>query len=219
MTLLAPPPVINVPSMEAEKRTHRTGRAIFAWAAVVAAVVFGLYMLVVHPGRDTGPTSATSIGAGDVSTAEMLAMWDAVKLPCQDPLVVPGPPQNRYGLVPTADYPTAGDLTAQLKDITPLGDRAFVAEQLSYLNLVLVQTQGDMTLTDRDASAAIDAAGPDAAQSQEAMAVGQAQLLSDRTAYRKAVRDVLTALSTGHAVDDPSLASVFYPGRTCTGMG
>jgi hypothetical protein len=187
--------------------------------AAVTAVVFAVVTAVL-PDRDSGGEAvgaSTSVGA--MSTDEMLKMWSEVRLPCDDPLVIPGPPQNRYGLVPTADYPTTDDITAELKTVTPVGDRAFVADQLSYLHMVLVQTQGDMTITDRDTNAALDAAGSDAARGRDALAIGQAQLLSDRTAYRKAVKNAMTALSTGRAVEDPALAGIFYYGRTCTEMG
>jgi hypothetical protein len=216
MTLDRPAPAAPEPP-----RRSRRAWIVLALLAAVTAVIFAL-VTAVMPDRDSGGAGSgagTSTSAGEVSTDEMLKMWSEVRLPCDDPLVIPGPPQNRYGLVPTADYPTTDDITAELKTITPVGDRAFVADQLSYLHMVLVQTQGDMTITDRDTNAALDAAGSDAARGRDALAIGQAQLLSDRTAYRKAVKNAMTALSTGRAVEDPALAGIFYYGRTCTEMG
>ena len=225
MTTLAPPSPSPSPSPTtvAEMGSNHIQRRTRAVIAVIALIVVVVGVLLFMGQRDSGsitvePSMTVSKGVGEVSSVELLQMWSEVKLPCADPLVIPGPPQNRYGLVATRDYPTAADIAAELKKITPVGDRAFIAEQLSYLNLVLTQTQGDMTITDRDTTAVIDAAGSDAARGRDALAIGQAQLLSDRTAYRKAVDNALNALSTGRAVDDPSLSGVYYYGRTCTGM-
>ncbi|MBS9532622.1 hypothetical protein KIH27_03365 [Mycobacterium sp. M1] len=181
---------------------------------LTAGVVVGC----AHGGTKTveGKATAASESASASSTVppdQVVHQWDTRTLPCANPDYTEGPPVNRFGIVPDGTYPYADDIRAQLQDLTAVGSPEFVAGRIQHLNVILVLTESDMTIEDRDGSRNVDRANKD--KTLEAQAVRQAQqmLSVQKSQYDNAVKNTLDQLRNGPDFQVP--ADSFTDSKMC----
>jgi hypothetical protein len=190
-----------------------------AVVVAVIAVVGGTSLVSGHhnntPVLPSTTVSAPVAESDTISSPELLKMWDERTTPCPEPTLMLGPPQNRYGIVPDGVYPVADDITAKLHGITARGGEEFAQDRVQHLYVILLLTQSDMTMIDRDGSRGIDAAGGDQAGEQHAIAHARNMLSIQKTAYDKAVAQTITQIRDGPGVPVP--ADGFDDTRMCLG--